>query len=96
MSNRPKSQYADRDPVALEPHYSVHVAAMTREELQAKARIAAELAWRDAQIAELLTLVLRARRFVALDADASHLSDSTGAKEWLREAAETIEANRAE
>ena len=45
--------YADRDPRALEPHYSAHVSAMTTEELHAKSRIAAELAWRDKEIARL-------------------------------------------
>lgn len=43
-------QYADRDRRALGGHYYRHVSAMTGEELHAKTAIAAELAWRDAQI----------------------------------------------
>lgn len=45
--------YADRKPWELEPHYSAHVAAMTAERLHDKAAIAAELAFRDAQIEQL-------------------------------------------
>lgn len=37
----------------LEPHHSKHVSAMTTEALHSKADIAAELAARDARIAEL-------------------------------------------
>lgn len=47
------SEYADRAPWDLEPHYSKHVNAMTKEGLHSKADIAAELAFRDARIAEL-------------------------------------------
>ncbi len=47
----------NRRPWDLEPHYSRHVSAMTTEELHAKADIAAELAFRDKEIAALrLTL----------------------------------------
>lgn len=46
--------YAERDPMALGDYYVRHVAAMTSEELHAKAAIAAELAWRDEQIDRLL------------------------------------------
>jgi len=45
--------YADRDTNALEPHYYKHVNAMTTERLHAKSHIAAELAWRDKEIARL-------------------------------------------
>lgn len=41
------SDYEDRDPEVLEPHYSKHVHAMTAEGLHSKAAIAAELAFRD-------------------------------------------------
>jgi len=49
------THYAKRDAIDLEPHYSKHVGAMTREALHSKADIAAELAWRDARIADLET-----------------------------------------
>lgn len=44
------TEYADRDLETLEPHYSLHVSAMTREHLHAKSDIAAELAFRDVRI----------------------------------------------
>ncbi len=49
-------QYAERDIMDLDisgNHYSRHISAMTREGLHSKSDIAAELAWRDARIAEL-------------------------------------------
>lgn len=49
-------QYAERDIMALDisgNHYSRHISAMTSEGLHSKSDIAAELAWRDARIAEL-------------------------------------------
>ena len=49
-------QYAKRDPMALDKqggYYIRHVMALTREELHAKSAIAAELAWRDAEIDRL-------------------------------------------
>lgn len=45
--------YGERDTEALEPHYWNHVSAMTGEQLHSKSAIAAELAFRDAQIAKL-------------------------------------------
>ena len=45
--------YSERDPMALEPYFSQHMAAMTAEGLHSKAAIAAELAFRDARIAAL-------------------------------------------
>ena len=42
-----------RDLPTLEPHYSRHVSALTTEGLHSKSDIAAELAWRDAEIARL-------------------------------------------
>ena len=45
--------YAERDPMALEPYFSQHIAAMTAEGLHSKAAIAEELAHRDARIAAL-------------------------------------------
>jgi len=46
--------YEYRDVVALEPHYSAHVAAMTSERLVSKSDIAAELAFRDQRIERLV------------------------------------------
>ena len=45
--------YARRDPMALEPHFTRHMLAMTAEGLDEKGDIALELAWRDAQIERL-------------------------------------------
>lgn len=50
--SKPK-QYAERDHMALGAHYIRHVEAMTAEGLHRKSDIAAELAQRDAAIAEL-------------------------------------------
>ena len=49
------TEYAERDidSSELAPHYSKHVMAMTAEGLHSKSDIAAELAWRDARIAQL-------------------------------------------
>lgn len=46
-------EYQRRDPVALGEHYARHVRAMTEEGLHSKSAIAAELAWRDAEIERL-------------------------------------------
>lgn len=49
-------QYAQRDIMALDEagnHYIRHVDHMTREKLHSKSDIAAELGWRDMQIAEI-------------------------------------------
>ena len=50
-----KRQYAHRqvDEEPLMEHYIKHITAMTNEDLRSKAEIAAELAYRDHQIAEL-------------------------------------------
>lgn len=51
-----EKQYAERDLMAMDyagNHYCRHVSAMTREQLHSKSDIAAELGWRDLQIAEL-------------------------------------------
>lgn len=50
-----EKQYTERDALALEPHYSRHMLAMTREELNGKWEIAAELAYRDSEIERLRT-----------------------------------------
>lgn len=49
----PKLYNLDRDASALEPHYSRHVMAMTAEDLFHKSDIAAELAFRDAELERL-------------------------------------------
>jgi len=49
-------QYAQRDLMGMDSagnHYCRHVSAITREELHSKSDIAAELGWRDMQIAAL-------------------------------------------
>ena len=49
-------QYAERDIMELDRignHYCRHVYAMTAEKLHSKSDIAAELAWRDAEIKQL-------------------------------------------
>ena len=50
----------------LEPYYSAHVSAMTTEGLHSKSNIAAELAFRDQEIARLRA-ALEAVRAVAAD-----------------------------
>ena len=45
--------YARRDTKALGEYYTRHLAAMADENLRTKSAIAAELAWRDREIAEL-------------------------------------------
>lgn len=49
-------QYAERDLMGMDDagnHYCRHISAMTREGLDSKSDIAAELGWRDMQIAAL-------------------------------------------
>ena len=55
-------QYAERDPVELEPHYIKHVSAMTAEGLHSKSAIAAELAYRDKEIESLRAQLAEAER----------------------------------
>jgi len=43
--------YAKRDPMALEPHFTRHMLAMTVEDLHEKGDIALELAWRQTRSA---------------------------------------------
>lgn len=75
-------QYAQRDIMALDEtgnHYIRHVDHMTREKLHSKSDIAAELGWRDMQIAEL-----KAQRD-ALAASFDELAASIG---WSKEQCE--------
>lgn len=53
----------DLKPWNLEPHYSRHTAALTTEGLHSKADIAAQLAYRDWQIAKLKDVVDAAMEF---------------------------------
>ena len=76
------SKYADRDPATLEPHYSEHVNAMTAEKLHEKSAIAAELAYRDKRIAELL----RAACYALDSLDAIAVPQEWDCRELLRTA----------
>jgi hypothetical protein len=49
----PKNQYCERDLEELGSHYIRHVSSMTKENLNSKAEIAAELAYRDFVIESL-------------------------------------------
>lgn len=55
-------QYSERNAMALDKaggYYSRHVRAMTAERLDSKSGIAAELGWRDMQLAEAESLIKR-------------------------------------
>ncbi|MGH1529969.1 hypothetical protein [Yersinia proxima] len=54
-----------RNPWELEPYYSRHVIAMTREELHGKSDIACELAFRDKRIADVEAELLSLREQLA-------------------------------
>ena len=75
MSN----QYAPRDTEALGDHYLRHVSAMTVEKLQDKSAIAAELAWRDAEIARLGDRL--SREAMSNDSTGLHLSRVTAERD---------------
>lgn len=51
--------YSERNVELLEPYFTAHMNAMTSEELDRKAAIAAELAFRDKEIEILLGLITR-------------------------------------
>lgn len=51
--------YPDIDHPALGELYICHIMAMTAEGLHAKSDIAAQLAWRDAEIAKLRATIMR-------------------------------------
>lgn len=53
----------DRDPEELEPYYTRHVMAMTEEGLHSKSDIAAELAYRDIMIVEIIEGFLKGLKF---------------------------------
>lgn len=50
----------DLDPQALEPHFGRHMLALTAENLDGKAEIAEQLAWRDMRLEALSRIVRRA------------------------------------
>lgn len=54
-----KKYYKEHDASELEPFYSQHVMAMTKEGLHSKSEIASQLAFRDKRIAELEAMVAR-------------------------------------
>ena len=60
------SEYAKRAVMGIMAHYAKHVQAMTAEGLHEKSDIAAELAWRDAQL-ESCNTQLAELRDVATD-----------------------------
>lgn len=76
--------YPDVDSIALGEFYTRHVAAMTAEGLHSKAGIAAQLAWRDKQVAELQS-ALAAERAAKERAEAA-LSSAMGYVSALRRA----------
>jgi hypothetical protein len=49
-----EKEYPPCSPMALEPHYSRHVSAMTSEGLHSKSAIAEQLALRDQRLDDLL------------------------------------------
>jgi hypothetical protein len=76
----------------LEPHYSRHVAAMTAEGLHSKSDIAAELAFRDKEIARLRSALSRVADAVSFLAGLFLSMDETDARrDKVREAAQRIE-----
>lgn len=68
MTPKDLPTYPEQDHILLGEHYLRHVDAMTREGLHAKSAIAAQLAWRDAEI-ERLRGELGARSTAAQPAD---------------------------
>lgn len=83
-------EYADRDVCALDKaggHYSRHVQAMTEEELRDKSDIAAELAFRDAEIERLRAEVVHWR-------EARRASQEGG--DFLKQQLDTMRAERDE
>lgn len=73
----------------IEPHYSAHVSAMTNEELHAKWEIAAELAVRDARIAELTRL---AKAIVDAEMESTLAGDMFDSRDLLSDAVAALAA----
>ena len=76
-------------PWDLEPYYSIHISAMTTEQLDAKADIAEQLAWRDRQLAAALAKVDELTARVA-EEDARAADWIESADQRLRETARKL------
>lgn len=71
--------YARRDLRALGRYYTDHIQAMTTEGLDSKSDIAAELAHRDRQIADLTAACQEQQRIIAKQAETiNHYEDLIG------------------
>ena len=94
----------NRDHSKLEPHYSRHIMAMTTEELYYKSDIAAELAYRDAEIERLKARLTPDREDIAWRLFKAHTlcGETKGGRAafeehkplWLRQADAAIAAMR--
>ncbi len=58
-------EYKKREVFELEPHYSKHVNALTKENLLGKSSIPAELAYRDWKLAESQSLINDLQKLLA-------------------------------
>lgn len=90
------TEYAKRDPQQLDAvggHYSRHIAAMTEERLHSKHAIAAELAWRDYQLAECTKERDVALRDLAHDREFHNKLDAECVKERNEARAEVEQLN---
>ncbi len=76
--------YPNLKPWSLEPHYHKHIGAMTSEDLQSKAAIAEQLAWRDKTIKSLEDIINRTLNCGQLDklVDAKAIIHAHNAGEW--------------
>jgi len=76
-----KKNYADRDVIGLDMkgnYFSRHMLALTAENLHMKADIAAELAWRDAEIDRLKELLALAWPLAKRSVDIAGYSGASG------------------
>ena len=108
MRNKTKV-YQERDVEALDEaggYFSLHMDAMTREELHGKFEIAAELAQRDAEIAklreelnaangEIINLEEKARRYYTADGDYFLVGSAEEVVEMRIKAAQSLAATKA-
>jgi hypothetical protein len=87
--------YADRSRRDVEPHYSAHVSAMTSEALHSKSAIAAELAFRDAEIEKLRAALATQRQgnvaLMGVFEAAAKICDAWGAAASHSEAKEELQ-----
>jgi hypothetical protein len=86
MSDKPRPPLYghNRKLHTLEPHYCAHVSAMTTEALRGKSDIAAELAWRDMEIA---------KRDQALDAANKIIGEAADEAKRLQDKIEALETS---